>query len=126
MPSWTASTESCTPSRRADGPPRPRPVGRPGHRPLDARWTGAGHPPPLLLIPNGNAQYLEAGQGLTLGTHLGVGSHRPSAAHALPPKSTLLMYTAGLIEAPGSDLDTGLGRLRRHALALASPSRTNA
>ncbi|MGW5543676.1 PP2C family protein-serine/threonine phosphatase [Streptomyces sp. NPDC003998] len=52
-------------------------------------------------------------------THLGVGSHRPSAARALPPGSTLLPYTDGLIEAPGSDLDSGLGRLRRHALALA-------
>ncbi|MGW1805295.1 SpoIIE family protein phosphatase [Streptomyces sp. NPDC002078] len=51
--------------------------------------------------------------------HLGVGSHRPSAARALPPGSALLLYTDGLIEAPASDLDSGLGRLRRHTLALA-------
>ncbi|MET8956249.1 PP2C family protein-serine/threonine phosphatase [Streptomyces sp. NPDC004393] len=87
--------------------------------PWTLRWTSAGHPPPLLLTPDGNAQYLEAGQGLILGTHLGVGSHRPSAARALPPGPTLLLYTDGLIEAPGSDLDSGLGRLRRHVLALA-------
>ncbi|MER5444559.1 SpoIIE family protein phosphatase [Streptomyces sp. NPDC002766] len=86
--------------------------------PYTLHWTSAGHPPPLLLTPDGNAQYLEAGQGLILGTHLG-GIHRPSAAHALPPGSTLLLYTDGLIEIPGSDLDTGLGRLRSHALALA-------
>ncbi|MGW5250261.1 PP2C family protein-serine/threonine phosphatase [Streptomyces sp. NPDC004129] len=85
--------------------------------PWTLRWTSAGHPPPLLLTPDGNAQYLEAGQGLILGTHLGVGSHRPSAARALPPGSTLLLYTDGLIEAPGSDLHSGLGRLRRHVLA---------
>ncbi|MFI6353777.1 PP2C family protein-serine/threonine phosphatase [Streptomyces sp. NPDC050743] len=91
----------------------------PGTGPWTLRWTSAGHPPPLLLPPGGNAQYLEVGQGLILGTHLGVGSHRPSAARALPPGSALLLYTDGLIEAPGSDLDSGLGRLRRHALALA-------
>ncbi|WP_308280770.1 SpoIIE family protein phosphatase [Streptomyces barringtoniae] len=56
---------------------------------------------------------------MILGTHLGVGSHRPSAARALPPGSTLMLYTDGLIEAPGSDLDSGLGRQRSHALALA-------
>jgi PAS domain S-box-containing protein len=86
--------------------------------PWTLRWTSAGHPPPLLLTPDGNAQYLEAGQGLLLGARLGTVVHRPSADHALPPGSTLLLYTDGLIEVPGSDLDTGLGRLRRHALAL--------
>ncbi|MEU5532130.1 SpoIIE family protein phosphatase [Streptomyces sp. NPDC020362] len=85
--------------------------------PWTLRWTSAGHPPPLLLTPDGNAQYLEAGQGLILGTHLGADAHRPSADHALPPGSTLLLYTDGLIEVPGSDLDTGFGRLRRRALA---------
>ncbi|MFE0509730.1 SpoIIE family protein phosphatase [Streptomyces sp. NPDC058964] len=87
--------------------------------PWTLHWTSAGHPPPLLLTPDGNAQYLEAGQGLILGTHLGAGGHRPSASHVLPPGSTLLLYTDGMIEVPGSDLDTGLGRLRRHALSLA-------
>jgi serine phosphatase RsbU (regulator of sigma subunit) len=37
----------------------------------------------------------------------------------LPPGSTLLLYTDGLIEIPGSDLDTGLTRLRHNAPALA-------
>lgn len=94
-------------------------VDGPDTGPYTLHWTSAGHPPPLLLTPDGNAQYLEAGQGLILGTDLGGSRHRPSAAHALPPGSTLLLYTDGLIESPGSDLDTGLGRLRRHALALA-------
>ncbi|MFI1369065.1 SpoIIE family protein phosphatase [Streptomyces griseochromogenes] len=87
--------------------------------PWTLHWTSAGHPPPLLLTSDGNAQYLESGQGLILGTHLGAGGHRPSATHALPPGSTLLLYTDGLIEVRGSDLDSGLARLRRHALALA-------
>ncbi|WP_432017973.1 SpoIIE family protein phosphatase [Streptomyces sp. 1222.5] len=87
--------------------------------PWTLHWTSAGHPPPLLLTPDGSAQYLEAGQGLILGTDPCAGDPRPSAAHALPPRSTLLLYTDGLIEAPGSDLTRGLSRLRRHALALA-------
>ncbi|MCE0445650.1 SpoIIE family protein phosphatase [Streptomyces tricolor] len=93
--------------------------GPPDTGPWTLHWTSAGHPPPLLLTADGTAQYLEAGQGLLLGTRLGARGRRPSAAHALPPGSTLLLYTDGLIESPGSDLDTGLGRLRRHALALA-------
>ncbi|MDN5384904.1 MULTISPECIES: SpoIIE family protein phosphatase [Streptomyces] len=91
----------------------------PDNGPWTLRWTSAGHPPPLLLTPDGNAQYLEAGQGLLLGAHPDGAEQRPNAAHALPPGSTLLLYTDGLFEIPGGDLDTGLGRLRRHALALA-------
>jgi PAS domain S-box-containing protein len=87
--------------------------------PWTLRWTSAGHPPPLLLPPGGQAQYLEAGQGLVLGAPLSTGPSRPNATQSLPPGSTLLLYTDGLIEVPGSDLDTGLDRLRRHALTLA-------
>ncbi|MBD9726002.1 SpoIIE family protein phosphatase [Streptomyces caniscabiei] len=93
--------------------------GDPHAGPWTLRWTSAGHPPPLLLTVDGQAQYLEAGQGLLLGAPPGTGGSRPSAAQSLPPGSTLLLYTDGLIEIPGSDLDTGLARLRRHALALA-------
>jgi serine phosphatase RsbU (regulator of sigma subunit) len=89
----------------------------PDNGPWTLRWTSAGHPPPLLPTPDGHAQYLEAGQGLLLGARQGIMGRRPSAAHALPPGSTLLLYTDGPVEIPGSDLDTGLGRLRRHALA---------
>ncbi|MGC5038539.1 SpoIIE family protein phosphatase [Streptomyces sp. DT190] len=94
--------------------------GSPHTGPWTLRWTSAGHPPPLLLTRDGQARYLEAGQGLLLGTPPGTGGgSRPNAAQPLPPGSTLLLYTDGLIEIPGSDLDTGLARLRRHALALA-------
>ncbi|WUW88366.1 SpoIIE family protein phosphatase [Streptomyces sp. NBC_01451] len=93
--------------------------GHPDTGPWTLRWTSAGHPPPLLLTPGGHARYLEAGQGLLLGAHHSGGESRPTATQALPPGSTLLLYTDGLIEIPGSDLDTGLRRLREHALALA-------
>ncbi|GHD19352.1 hypothetical protein GCM10010313_50390 [Streptomyces violarus] len=93
--------------------------GHPHTGPWTLRWTSAGHPPPLLLTPGEEARYLEAGQGIVLGAPVGTGAGRPNATQALLPGSTLLLYTDGLIEVPGSDLDTGLRRLRRHALSLA-------
>ncbi|WP_369181817.1 SpoIIE family protein phosphatase [Streptomyces mutabilis] len=91
--------------------------GDPDTGPWTLHWTSAGHPPPLLLSPDGTACYLEAGQGLLLGTGPATGAGRPDATHPLEPGSTLLLYTDGLVETPSSDLDTGLDRLRRHALA---------
>ncbi|MFD5855604.1 SpoIIE family protein phosphatase [Streptomyces chartreusis] len=96
--------------------------GHPHTGPWTLRWTSAGHPPPLLLTPGGHAHYLEAGQGLVLGAPVGTGEGRPNATQPLPPGSTLLLYTDGLIEIPGSDLGTGLDRLRRLALTLAHAS----
>ncbi|EFH28267.1 MULTISPECIES: SpoIIE family protein phosphatase [Streptomyces] len=80
-------------------------------------WTNAGHPPPLLISHDGLAHYLTDGHGILLGT--GVRTPRTDATALLPPGSTLLLYTDGLIEAAGRSLDEGLGHLRRHAAALA-------
>ncbi|PZG20434.1 SpoIIE family protein phosphatase [Nonomuraea aridisoli] len=81
------------------------------------RYSVAGHPPPLLISTGGRGRYLEAAVGPVLG--LPVDERRTSAVAALPPYSTLLLYTDGLIEVPGEHLDEGLMRLRRHAAALA-------
>ncbi|CAL9482787.1 hypothetical protein SUDANB37_03092 [Streptomyces sp. enrichment culture] len=83
-------------------------------------WTNAGHPPPLLVTHDGVARYLTDAHGVLLG----LGAHRvrverTDATAELPPGSTLLLYTDGLIEAPGRSLDEGLDRLRRHAASLA-------
>ncbi|MFH9353185.1 SpoIIE family protein phosphatase [Kitasatospora sp. NPDC017646] len=80
-------------------------------------WTNAGHPPPLFISRDGLADYLTDGHGLLLGT--GVHRPRPDATVLLPPGSTLLLYTDGLIETRGRTLDDGLNRLRQHAAALA-------
>ncbi|MFD9983283.1 SpoIIE family protein phosphatase [Streptomyces massasporeus] len=80
-------------------------------------WTNVGHPPPLLISRDGLAEYLTDGHGLLLGTQ--TGTRRPDATAQLPPGSTLVLYTDGLIEAPRRSLDEGLNQLRQHAAALA-------
>ncbi|MFD9126003.1 SpoIIE family protein phosphatase [Kitasatospora sp. NPDC059571] len=91
--------------------------------PWRLRWTSAGHPPPLLLPAAGTlsrggaARYLDAGQGLVLGA--GGDPGRPTGTEDLPAGSTLLLFTDGLVEAPGTDLETGLEELRRHATSVA-------
>ncbi|MEU9312036.1 SpoIIE family protein phosphatase [Streptomyces sp. NPDC048256] len=80
-------------------------------------WSNAGHPPPLLISHDGLAEYLTGGHGILLGT--GAAEPRTDGTALLPPGSTLLLYTDGLIEEPGHTLDEGLHRLRRHAAALA-------
>ncbi|MFD7922390.1 SpoIIE family protein phosphatase [Streptomyces sp. NPDC059740] len=81
-------------------------------------WTNAGHPPPLLVTHDGQAQYLTDAHGMLLGT--GLARPRPDAAVAvLPPRATLLLYTDGLVESPHHPIDEGLNRLRQHAASLA-------
>ncbi|MFJ5531826.1 SpoIIE family protein phosphatase [Streptomyces sp. NPDC093261] len=83
-------------------------------------WTNAGHPPPLLVTREGLTEYLTEGHGPLLGIR--PRRRRCDATVVLPPESTLLLYTDGLIESPGHSIDEGLDRLRRHAAALARRS----
>jgi serine phosphatase RsbU (regulator of sigma subunit)/anti-sigma regulatory factor (Ser/Thr protein kinase) len=74
------------------------------------RFAGAGHPPPLLLGPDGRAEYLWDGRS----PPLGVGGPRAYAegTAAIDPGSTLALYTDGLVEVRGEMLTAGLDRLR--------------
>ncbi len=81
------------------------------------RWTNAGHPPPLLVTRDGVTEYLTDGGGMLLGT--GTDRPRVDGSTALPPGSTLVLYTDGLVESPTHSIDDGLDRLRRNAAALA-------
>ncbi|MGK5630902.1 SpoIIE family protein phosphatase [Streptomyces sp. URMC 123] len=74
--------------------------------------SSAGHPPPLVLHPDGRIDTVDD----VLGVPLGVGGCAfESTCVDLPGGGTLALYTDGLIEAPGQDLDQGL-RALRHAL----------
>lgn len=79
-------------------------------------WTNAGHPPPLLVTRDGDARYLLDGHAPLLG--LGVSPVRPDGGVPLPPGSTLVLYTDGLVESPRDAIDDGLDRLRRNAASL--------
>ncbi|WP_170066613.1 ATP-binding SpoIIE family protein phosphatase, partial [Streptomyces sparsogenes] len=77
----------------------------------------AGHPPPALVRPDGTATLLD----LPAGPPLGLGGLPFEAAEVdLPEGSRLVLYTNGLIEAGGVDVETGLERLLG-ALARADP-----
>ncbi|MFE7766987.1 SpoIIE family protein phosphatase [Streptomyces sp. NPDC057438] len=81
------------------------------------RWTNAGHPPPLLITHDGRSRFLDEKHDHLLGT--GLTRARSDTVTPLPPLSTLVLYTDGLIESPGQTLDRGMARLRQHAAALA-------
>ncbi|MEV6290223.1 SpoIIE family protein phosphatase [Streptomyces sp. NPDC051896] len=74
--------------------------------------SSAGHLPPLLTTREGDTHYLEAGSGPLIG--LDAGLLRTSAHDRLPPHSTLLLFTDGLIERRGESLDDAMIRLRLH------------
>lgn len=71
--------------------------------------ASAGHLPPLVLSHDG-AEYLEGEVGVPIGVH----GEMPygSTTTTVPPGSTLLAYTDGLVERRGEHLDRGLARLR--------------
>jgi serine phosphatase RsbU (regulator of sigma subunit)/anti-sigma regulatory factor (Ser/Thr protein kinase) len=78
------------------------------------RFTNAGHPPPLVLKPDGNAAYLEGARSMPLGVIADPAYEETSVT--LEPGSTVLLYTDGLVEKRGESLDIGLGRLEAAVL----------
>lgn len=77
------------------------------------RWSNAGHPPPLLVRADGSATMLRADPDLLLG--LDVDSPRSDHTHELWPGETVVLYTDGLVERRGEDLDDGLAWLQTAA-----------
>lgn len=68
-------------------------------------WSRAGHPPPLLVAPNGTSRFLDDVNGAPLGTM--VREYR-TATTRLDPGALLVCYTDGLIERRDRILDDGL------------------
>ncbi|MFE7836099.1 SpoIIE family protein phosphatase [Streptomyces sp. NPDC057474] len=79
----------------------------------------AGHPPPLLRHPDGRTEPLHLPPGLLLG--IDADADYASTEIPLPPGSVLALYTDGLVEAPGIDIDDAVDDLAR-ALARADPA----
>ncbi|MFJ6894474.1 SpoIIE family protein phosphatase [Streptomyces hokutonensis] len=70
----------------------------------------AGHPPPLIRTPDGRTRVWDIPGGVVLG----VDPHAqyPVAELQLEPDSILALYTDGLVERPGVDIDDGIAALR--------------
>jgi PAS domain S-box-containing protein len=87
------------------------------------RYSSAGHPPAIVRYPDGSATVLEGGRGAMIGVarlRSDGGVRPPDLVVDLPPGSTLICFTDGLVDAfsPEPDLDAGLAELRRITAAL--------
>ncbi|RST07744.1 PAS domain S-box protein [Streptomyces sp. WAC07149] len=83
-----------------------------------ARIANAGHPPPLVRRPDGTVETLGGGLGVPLG--VGGVPFRTACAH-LPDGAVLALYTDGLVEARGQDIEAGLDALRERLAAVEGP-----
>ncbi|POX42770.1 hypothetical protein C3486_03455 [Streptomyces sp. Ru73] len=92
-------------------------VSGPESGPWELKHSSAGHLPPLLTTEDGDTRYLGGAAGLLLGMDPDL--PRPHATDCLPPHSTVLLYTDGLIERRDESLNDAMARLRRHTAALA-------
>ncbi|MGY1670650.1 SpoIIE family protein phosphatase [Geodermatophilus sp. SYSU D00710] len=74
------------------------------------RWSSAGHPDPMLLLPDGTVRDLSA----PVGPPLGIGWRGPRAdgEAVVPEGATLLLFTDGLFERRGTPLDEGRDAVR--------------
>ena len=73
-------------------------------------WSNAGHPPPIVVEPDGSARLLPGHDhlfGFASFRHLPRRDHRVD----LRPGSTLFLYSDGLVEHRGYDLDHGTDHL---------------
>jgi serine phosphatase RsbU (regulator of sigma subunit) len=77
------------------------------------RWANAGHPPPLLLSPDGDVTVLGEPVGNLM---LGVdpAAERGESVIPLEPGAVVLLYSDGLVERRGSTIDEGTDRLVEH------------
>lgn len=73
-----------------------------------AVYASAGHLPPAVFTGGGGGELVDVPVGPPLGT--GIGGYE-ALARPIGPEQTLLLYTDGLVERRGEDIDTSLARL---------------
>ncbi|MDF3298975.1 SpoIIE family protein phosphatase [Streptomyces tropicalis] len=74
-----------------------------------AVMSRAGHPPPLLRRPDGRVRVLDLAGGPLLG--IDASATYPTTRVGLAPGSVLALYTDGLVESPGVDIEDALAEL---------------
>ncbi|WAZ26011.1 SpoIIE family protein phosphatase [Streptomyces cinnabarinus] len=75
-----------------------------------ARVARAGHLPPLLRRPDGRTHRVDLPGGVVLGVD--PQAQYPVTELVIDPGAVLALYTDGLVERPGWDIDDGIGGLR--------------
>ena len=71
-------------------------------------YSSAGHPPPVLVHADGTTRILDDGHTIALGIR--TDWPRPEAHVSVPARSTVLLYTDGLVERRRIALDDGISR----------------
>lgn len=83
-------------------------------------YSLAGHPGPLLRLPSGEVEVLDSALGPPLGAF---GTAVRREAHvSIPPRSTIVMFTDGLVERRGELFDVGVERVVEFLRAAGSVS----
>jgi len=72
------------------------------------RWVNAGHPAPVMVV-DGEPRFLEGAGSVPLGV-LPFPTYE-EVSDRMDPGSTLLLYTDGLVERPGENIDDGMAEL---------------
>jgi hypothetical protein len=85
------------------------------------RYTNAGHLAPLLRSKDGAVETLVGGGSVVIGAP--IPADHGQAEQVIESGSTLVLFTDGLVEAPGRSLDEALGKL---SAAVATAARTDA
>ncbi|MCW8381812.1 SpoIIE family protein phosphatase [Streptomyces justiciae] len=85
-----------------------------------ARAARAGHPPPLLRNPDGSTRVLDLPGGVVLGVD--ADARYPVTELQVEPGAVLALYTDGLVERPGVDIDDGISALRVALTRAGNPS----
>jgi PAS domain S-box-containing protein len=78
-------------------------------------YANAGHPPPLLVAPDGRTRFLEEARSVLVGVSPTVELAYEEASISIDPGATLLLYTDGLVEDRDAELGQGLEALADEA-----------
>ncbi|MGW8377482.1 SpoIIE family protein phosphatase [Streptomyces sp. ODS28] len=75
--------------------------------------ASAGHPPPIMLHPNGVTEVLPVPPGPPIGVGVMTRRHFPCEAveHKAPPGSILILYTNGLVASRTQEIEDGIEKL---------------
>ena len=75
------------------------------------RFACAGHPPPLLALPEEEPRFAWGGRSTPLDAY-DLAEARDEASESLPPGSMVVLYTDGLVEGRSRSMDDGMERMR--------------